>query len=50
MPVISSTGPACEGEVAILTIPTYTGSNVDYVWTTPGNVSVYGTEHQSDYN
>ena len=24
MPLISSTGPACEGEVAILTIPTYT--------------------------
>jgi len=42
MPIISSTGPACEGEVAILTIPTYTGSSVDYVWNVPSNVNVTG--------
>ena len=41
-PVIVSTGPACEGEVTILSIPSYTGSNVDYVWTTPSDVNITG--------
>ena len=41
-PVIASTGPACEGEVTILSIPAYMGSNVDYVWTTPSNINITG--------
>ena len=34
-PVITSTGPACEGETVVLNIPAYTGSSVTYTWTTP---------------
>ncbi|MEM1323458.1 MAG: gliding motility-associated C-terminal domain-containing protein [Bacteroidota bacterium] len=38
-PVISSTGPGCEGEQVILSIPSYSGSNVVYSWTTPGGIT-----------
>ena len=34
-PILSSTGPACEGEVVSLSIGQYTGSSVNYTWTTP---------------
>ena len=34
-PIIASTGPACEGETIVLTVTQYTGSNVNYTWTTP---------------
>jgi len=31
-PVITSTGPACEGEQIILSVPAYNGSVVTYTW------------------
>ena len=34
-PVITSSGPACNGESITLTVPAYVGSNVNYAWTTP---------------
>jgi len=34
-PIIASSGPTCEGETIVLTVPQYTGSNVNYTWTTP---------------
>ncbi|MEO1412291.1 MAG: gliding motility-associated C-terminal domain-containing protein, partial [Bacteroidota bacterium] len=38
-PVISSSGPVCEGAELTLRIPLYAGSQVSYTWTTPGGVS-----------
>jgi len=40
LPVIASTGPACEGECIVLTVPVYTGSSVNYVWFTPNGTTV----------
>ena len=34
-PVISSSGPACDNGLVVLTTPTYAGSVVTYTWTTP---------------
>ncbi len=31
-PVVSSTGPTCEGGIVVLTVPQYNGSVVDYAW------------------
>ena len=39
-PVISSSGPACDNGVVILTTPTYAGSSVTYTWTTPNGVNL----------
>ena len=38
-PIVSSTGPACEGATVTLSVPAYTGSDVRYEWTTPGGVT-----------
>ena len=38
-PVIASSGPACEGEEIVLNISQYSGSVVDYTWTTPGGIT-----------
>ena len=35
LPIIASTGPACEGECITLTTTAYEGSSVNYVWFTP---------------
>jgi len=40
LPVIASSGPACEGECIILSVPVYEGSSVDYVWFTPNGTPV----------
>ncbi|MEL6922422.1 MAG: gliding motility-associated C-terminal domain-containing protein [Bacteroidota bacterium] len=34
-PIITSTGPACEGETVTLSIPAYSGSSISYTWNTP---------------
>jgi len=39
LPVIASSGPACEGECIVLTVPVYVGSSVNYVWFTPAGVT-----------
>ena len=39
-PIITSSGPACEGEEVVLTTDAYTGSSVQYIWTTPNGVDV----------
>ncbi len=41
-PVIASTGPTCEGETIVLTVPVYSGSSVTYTWNTPSLVNVTG--------
>ena len=38
-PIISSSGPACEGDEIVLNISQYSGSVVDYTWTTPGGIT-----------
>ena len=38
-PILSSTGPACEGEVVALSIGQYAGSSVNYTWTTPSGTT-----------
>jgi len=40
LPIIASSGPACEGECIILSVPVYEGSSVDYVWFTPNGTPV----------
>ncbi|MEM9917472.1 MAG: gliding motility-associated C-terminal domain-containing protein [Bacteroidota bacterium] len=40
VPVISSSGPSCDGDEIVLTIPMYSGSNVDYIWTTPNATTI----------
>jgi len=39
MPQITSSGPDCEGGSLALNVGAYTAANVDYVWTTPGNIT-----------
>lgn len=36
VPTITTNSPLCEGQMAVLTATTYTGSNVTYTWTGPG--------------
>ena len=38
-PVITSSGPACDNGVVVLTTPTYAGSEVTYTWTTPNGIT-----------
>jgi len=37
-PIITSSGPECEGECITLSTTAYEGSSVNYVWTTPAGV------------
>jgi len=42
-PIISSSGPACEGECITLSTAQYEGSSVNYVWTIPaGAINITG--------
>jgi gliding motility-associated-like protein len=42
-PIISSTGPACEGEIITLSVQDYAGANVIFEWTTPnGTTNISG--------
>lgn len=41
-PIISSTGPRCEGETIILSVPQYEGQRVDYIWYYPDSTNVTG--------
>ncbi len=38
-PIISTSGPACEGETIVLTTQVQTGTAVTYTWTTPAGVT-----------
>lgn len=41
-PIISSTGPRCEGETITLSVPQYEGQQVDYIWFYPDSTNVTG--------
>ncbi len=38
-PQITSSGPACLGQTVTLSVPSYSGSNVTYVWTLPASAT-----------
>ncbi|MEO1628446.1 MAG: hypothetical protein AAFV25_25085, partial [Bacteroidota bacterium] len=40
VPIISSSGPACDGESITLSVALYQGSSVSYTWTTPAGTTV----------
>ncbi|MEO1624474.1 MAG: gliding motility-associated C-terminal domain-containing protein, partial [Bacteroidota bacterium] len=41
-PIISSTGPACNGESITLSVPVYNGARVDYRWDVPDQSNISG--------
>ena len=41
-PVITASETGCEGEEVVLSVPTYDGSDVNYVWDIPSTVNVSG--------
>ncbi|MEL7020635.1 MAG: hypothetical protein AAGK47_03430, partial [Bacteroidota bacterium] len=41
-PIISSTGPSCEGETIRLRVPQYEGIAVDYIWFYPDSTHITG--------
>ncbi|MFK8055962.1 MAG: hypothetical protein AB8F78_07585 [Saprospiraceae bacterium] len=47
-PVIASSGPACEGQSATLSVPAYTGTSVTYAWTTPAGTTTNITGQNSN--